>query len=217
MLRATLATRENGLGGAMSLQQGEALGVWRWTGRWVRGACAPERRAPPRFGRPGLGPRGAGPPSRGQRLLPHSGNDRQPGRGLGSGSGHVGPSPTRAADLPRRLLLRNVDSPHRSQSGARGSAELCDPPAHDGKLLPEESWSEQPVGDPFLWTRLCRAMDGLPERKRDVLLLHDVLEHTHGEIGEMLGCAEITSRSQLSRARARMRVALAEWRSKEVA
>ena len=43
MLRATQRHGvQNGLGGATSLQQGEALGVWRWTDRWVRGACAPQ-------------------------------------------------------------------------------------------------------------------------------------------------------------------------------
>jgi RNA polymerase sigma-70 factor (ECF subfamily) len=41
----------------------------------------------------------------------------------------------------------------------------------------------------------------MPERYRSVLLLHDVEGFTHGEIGELLGIAEGTSKSRLSAAR----------------
>jgi RNA polymerase sigma-70 factor (ECF subfamily) len=41
----------------------------------------------------------------------------------------------------------------------------------------------------------------LPDGQRTVLLLHDLEGYTHGEIGEMLGIAEGTSKSQLSAAR----------------
>ncbi len=53
--------------------------------------------------------------------------------------------------------------------------------------------------------RLSRALDELPEGMRRVLILHDVEGYTHEEIGEVLGVTAGTSKSQLSKARAKMR------------
>jgi RNA polymerase sigma-70 factor (ECF subfamily) len=52
---------------------------------------------------------------------------------------------------------------------------------------------------------LERAVDQLPEGMRQVLVLHDVEGYTHEEIGELLGIAAGTSKSQLFKARARLR------------
>lgn len=52
---------------------------------------------------------------------------------------------------------------------------------------------------------LERAMGRLPDGMRQVLVLHDVEGFTHDEIGEMLGIAAGTSKSQLFKARAKMR------------
>jgi RNA polymerase sigma-70 factor (ECF subfamily) len=52
---------------------------------------------------------------------------------------------------------------------------------------------------------LERAMEQLPDGMRQVLVLHDVEGFTHEEIGEMLGIASGTSKSQLFKARAKMR------------
>lgn len=52
---------------------------------------------------------------------------------------------------------------------------------------------------------LSEALDRLPDGYRRVLVLHDVEGFTHAEIGEMLGIAPGTSKSQLHKARARMR------------
>jgi RNA polymerase sigma-70 factor (ECF subfamily) len=52
---------------------------------------------------------------------------------------------------------------------------------------------------------LQRAIARLPVRYREVFVLHDLYEHTHAEIGAMLGIDEGTSKSNLSRARARLR------------
>ena len=49
------------------------------------------------------------------------------------------------------------------------------------------------------------AMGTLPERARDVFLLHDVEGYKHEEIGEMLGINPGTSKSQLHRARMLLR------------
>jgi RNA polymerase sigma-70 factor, ECF subfamily len=56
---------------------------------------------------------------------------------------------------------------------------------------------------------LERAVDRLPRGMREVLVLHDVEGYTHEEIGETLGVAAGTSRSQLFKARARLRETLA--------
>jgi RNA polymerase sigma-70 factor (ECF subfamily) len=64
-------------------------------------------------------------------------------------------------------------------------------------------------GDVLLEKRLEWAMDRLPEGMRQVLILHDVEGYTHEEIGDALGVAPGTSKSQLFKARARMRELLA--------
>lgn len=56
---------------------------------------------------------------------------------------------------------------------------------------------------------LQEALDRLPPGYRRVLVLHDVEGLTHEEIGEELGVATGTSKSQLHKARARMRELIA--------
>ncbi|HEX5438160.1 MAG TPA: sigma-70 family RNA polymerase sigma factor [Gemmatimonadaceae bacterium] len=71
--------------------------------------------------------------------------------------------------------------------------------------------------EPDLKARLARAIDALPEGCRVVFVMHDVEGYTHEEIGAALGVRDGTSKAQLSRARAKLRVALAdfagEWKS----
>lgn len=52
---------------------------------------------------------------------------------------------------------------------------------------------------------LQRALDALPTGMRQIVVLHDVEGYTHEEIGELLGIAPGTSKSQLFKARARLR------------
>jgi RNA polymerase sigma-70 factor (ECF subfamily) len=63
-------------------------------------------------------------------------------------------------------------------------------------------------GEPLLRLRLERAMERLPDGMRRVLVLHDVEGYTHEEIGELLGVAAGTCKSQLFKARAKMRAML---------
>jgi RNA polymerase sigma-70 factor (ECF subfamily) len=65
--------------------------------------------------------------------------------------------------------------------------------------------------EPDLKERLAMAIDDLPEGYRTVFVLHDVEGYTHEEIGGLLGVQPGTSKAQLSRARARLRVALADF------
>ena len=61
---------------------------------------------------------------------------------------------------------------------------------------------------PDLRMDLQRALADLPAGMRQVLLLHDVEGWTHQEIADSLGVAEGTSKSQLFKARAKLRDAL---------
>ena len=65
--------------------------------------------------------------------------------------------------------------------------------------------------EPDLKVRLARAIDDLPEGYRTVFLMHDVEGYTHEEIGQALGVETGTSKAQLSRARAKLREALADF------
>jgi len=65
--------------------------------------------------------------------------------------------------------------------------------------------------EPDLKRRLARAIDALAEGYRTVFVMHDVEGYTHEEIGAALGIETGTSKAQLSRARARLRDALADF------
>ena len=72
--------------------------------------------------------------------------------------------------------------------------------------IEEQSASVRPQGEnAVLRVKLERAMEKLPEGMRRVLVLHDVEGYTHEEIAEMLGVNPGTCKSQLFKARARMR------------
>jgi len=77
----------------------------------------------------------------------------------------------------------------------------------------DETACTGPTGDrTVLRLRLEKAMARLPEGMRKVLVLHDVEGYTHEEIGQMLGVAPGTCKSQLFKARAKMREMLAPAR-----
>ena len=68
-----------------------------------------------------------------------------------------------------------------------------------------------PISDPILRARLMQAVDALPEGCRAVFMMHDAEGFTHEEIASALGVTAGTSKAQLSRGRAKLRVALAEF------
>ncbi len=68
--------------------------------------------------------------------------------------------------------------------------------------LPAE---DAPATDPRLRARLQKALGELPAGYRAVLVLHDVEGLQHEEIATILGCRVGTSKSQLHKARAKMR------------
>jgi RNA polymerase sigma-70 factor (ECF subfamily) len=65
--------------------------------------------------------------------------------------------------------------------------------------------------EPDLKARMNQAIDALPDGYRTVFLMHDVEGYTHEEIGAALGVETGTSKAQLSRARAKLRIALADF------
>lgn len=67
------------------------------------------------------------------------------------------------------------------------------------------------AAEPDLKLRLASAIDGLPNGYRTVFVMHDVEGYTHEEIGAALGIETGTSKAQLSRARAKLRDALADF------
>jgi RNA polymerase sigma-70 factor (ECF subfamily) len=72
-----------------------------------------------------------------------------------------------------------------------------------------QSGVEPATGDAVLRTRLERALERLPAGYRTVVVLHDVEGLEHEEVAAILGCHIGTSKSQLHKARARLREALA--------
>ncbi len=81
--------------------------------------------------------------------------------------------------------------------------------------MPESLAVAPPPGDALLSRKLEWALDRLPTRMRKVLTLHDVEGYTHDEIGELLGTTAGTSKSQLFKARGKMRVLLKSLGSPE--
>jgi RNA polymerase sigma factor (sigma-70 family) len=69
---------------------------------------------------------------------------------------------------------------------------------------------EEPSTNPRDELDLERAIRELPEGFREVLVLHDIYGYTHEEIGAMCGIDSGTSKSQLSRARQRIRERMSE-------
>jgi RNA polymerase sigma-70 factor (ECF subfamily) len=60
-------------------------------------------------------------------------------------------------------------------------------------------------GDKTMKKSLDDAIQNLPDKMKGVFLLHDVQGFKHREIARMLGCSMGTSKSQLSKARMKIR------------
>lgn len=81
----------------------------------------------------------------------------------------------------------------------------------DAEELEEEGgWAGQTDGDVGLRMDLEAALSQLGDTSRAVVWLHDVEGYTHEEIAELMGKTVSFSKSQLSRAHARLRVLLGE-------
>ena len=67
------------------------------------------------------------------------------------------------------------------------------------------------AAEPDLKTRLYAAIEALADKYRTVFVMHDVEGYTHEEIATALNVEVGTSKAQLSRARAKLREALADF------
>jgi RNA polymerase sigma-70 factor (ECF subfamily) len=105
-------------------------------------------------------------------------------------------------------LATNVCLDHLRSRGAR-LAQLTEP-------MDEETGTGAAAGPMGVIDRmdLERALAALPAGARAVFVLHDVEGFEHREIGSLLGISDGTSKSQLHKARMRLRVALAAGRRK---
>jgi RNA polymerase sigma-70 factor, ECF subfamily len=109
-------------------------------------------------------------------------------------------------------LAVNAALSHRTR---RASARLLTQESSDSQLDGREKTIEaqpaaEPVrGDAVLRARLERALVQLPTGYRTVIVLHDVEGLEHEEIASILSCHVGTSKSQLHKARARLREILA--------
>ena len=95
---------------------------------------------------------------------------------------------------------------------ARRAPAAADPRATDGEPASDgegPAGVEPAGGDAVLRSRLERALERLPAGYRTVVVLHDVEGLEHEEVAEILGCHVGTSKSQLHKARARLREILA--------
>jgi len=104
-------------------------------------------------------------------------------------------------------LSVNAALSHRTRRAAPGSGVAAG--AEDELPEADASRAEAPSGDAVLRSRLLRALWRLPVGYRTVVVLHDVEGLEHEEIAEVLGCHVGTSKSQLHKARARLRELLA--------
>jgi RNA polymerase sigma-70 factor (ECF subfamily) len=97
-------------------------------------------------------------------------------------------------------LSVNAALSHRSRRGP-----LSGPSIEPDVPLPAALIEEPPAGDAVLRARLERALWRLPVGYRTVIVLHDVEGLEHEEVAAILGCHVGTSKSQLHKARGKLR------------
>jgi RNA polymerase sigma-70 factor (ECF subfamily) len=101
-------------------------------------------------------------------------------------------------------LSVNAALSHRSRRGP-----LATTPLETDAPLPAALIEQPPTGDAVLRARLERALWRLPVGYRTVIVLHDVEGLEHEEVAQILGCHVGTSKSQLHKARGKLREMLA--------
>lgn len=91
----------------------------------------------------------------------------------------------------------------------RYTASLDTPRENEnGEMVHEVSQTDRQLKSTVNRLALTRALDDLPAGCRNILVMHDVEGYAHREIARSLRCATGTSKSQLHKARRKMREAL---------
>jgi RNA polymerase sigma-70 factor, ECF subfamily len=85
--------------------------------------------------------------------------------------------------------------------------------SENGEMVHEVSQTDRQLKSAINRLALTRALDELPSGCRNILVMHDVEGYAHREIAHSLRCATGTSKSQLHKARRKMREALKPRRS----
>ena len=88
--------------------------------------------------------------------------------------------------------------------------ENAEPGEQTGKRRPEFGDSDLRLNGSIDRVHLERAVDQLPPGYKAVFVLHDVQGYEHNEIAEIMGCSIGNSKSQLHKARMRLRELLHE-------
>jgi RNA polymerase sigma-70 factor (ECF subfamily) len=78
-------------------------------------------------------------------------------------------------------------------------------PIEEGGTRKEFATLDQRLAGSIDRVMLERAIESLPPGYRIIFVLHDIEGYEHGEIGEMLGCSTGNSKSQLHKARIKLR------------
>jgi RNA polymerase sigma-70 factor (ECF subfamily) len=99
-------------------------------------------------------------------------------------------------------LAVNAALSHATRAQARSRRNVSDEAL---EKMPARDDGSPDHGDPRLRAKLAEALEALPAGYRAVLVLHDVEGLQHDEIAVILGCRVGTSKSQLHKARAKMR------------
>ena len=99
-------------------------------------------------------------------------------------------------------LAVNAALSHRTRRAAAAQPEA-------GDDVEMQASADPPRGDAVLRARIERALARLPVGYRTVIVLHDIEGLEHEEVAQILRCHVGTSKSQLHKARARLREMLA--------
>ncbi|MEV8632504.1 SigE family RNA polymerase sigma factor [Streptosporangium sp. NPDC051023] len=105
----------------------------------------------------------------------------------------------RVGDDPDPYVYRILANTHASWWRRRWRGEV------PTEVLPEHA-TEDPTGDLGVREAVRTALGALPARQRAVLVLRYYADLPDREIAEILGCSEVTVRSQATRALAKLRV-----------
>jgi len=118
-----------------------------------------------------------------------------------------------AEDVAQEAWVRATRGLGGFRWGSRLGSWLCGIAVNVWRESCREGFVGEPPAEAVVAPRadgdLGRIVAGLPPGARAVLVLHDVEGYTHAEIGALLGIEDGTSKSQLAKARAAVRAALA--------
>jgi len=146
---------------------------------------------------------------------------------------HIARNPTEAEDLTQEVFLQLFRKIHTFRAESRFSTWLHRLAVNvvlmqrRKKRYPEVSLDVQPdeddyrapieLGGPDLWlsgaldrVNLNNAIDQLPNGYKEIFVLFDIAGYEHKEIARILGCSVGNSKSQLFKARLRLRQLLQE-------